>query len=191
MKNNYYILRHGQTLHQTEKKDFIYPWPENEPVALTREGRKEAEKAAEELARIGIDVIYSSDAARAKETAEIVAKRTGVKKINIDPRLRDVNLGSYNGGSKDKFCSDFPDSMERFKKVPPGGENWEDVRRRMMDFIEDVKKRHKGKKVLIVSHGDPLLILQGTIEGWSNKKILREKIEGRLIQTGEFRKINC
>ncbi len=40
LRNQYFILRHGDTIYQTEKKGFIYPWPDNPLVRLTKKGKK-------------------------------------------------------------------------------------------------------------------------------------------------------
>lgn len=188
MRNAYYILRHGETLHQTEKKDEVYPWPEKKPVRLTKKGEKQAKKAAEKLNKKGIDLIYCSDATRTKQTAKIVARKIGTK-IILDKRLRDVNLGIYNGGPKEKFYFHFPNNIKRFTRRPRGGESWNNVKKRMLGAVKDLEKRYKGKTILIVSHGDPLMVLQGILQGLSDKEILKQKINNNLIRTGEIRKI--
>jgi len=45
LKNKYFLLRHGQTVYQKDedKKYFLYPSPENPPIELTEEGKKQIE----------------------------------------------------------------------------------------------------------------------------------------------------
>jgi isoleucyl-tRNA synthetase len=216
--NQYYILRHGQTIHQTKKKEWIYPWPEKKPILLTLKGRAQIKKAAEELKNKKIDLIYSSDINRARQTAEIVAKELGVHpvksakggarpvkseelfnrgkqfnrvKIIFDKRLRDINLGIYHGRSKkEDFYRDFPKTVESiYGRKPPRGENWGEVRKRMVDCLSDIDKKHQQKTILIVSHGDPLWLLRGAVEGLDDKELLDIKIKGTDIKTGEWKKI--
>ena len=188
--NQYYILRHGQTIHQTKKKEWTYPWPEKKPVLLTKDGQNQIKKAAKELKNKGIDLIYSSDISRTRQTAEILAKELGVK-IIFDKRLRDINLGIYHGRSKkEAFYRDFPIEIENmYNRKPPQGENWGMVRKRMTDCLNYIDKKHQNKTILIVSHGDPLWLLEGTTEGLDDEKLLERKIKKNYVKTGEWRKI--
>jgi len=191
--NKYYILRHGQTIYQTEKKrKVMYPRPEREkknPILLTELGKAQIKKAARELKKKKINLIYSSDFPRTRQTAEMMAKELGVK-IIFDKRLRDVDLGIYQGEKKEKFYQDFPKTLERFYgKKPPEGENWGEVRKRMADCLNDIDKKHQNKIILIISHGDPFWLLEGTMAGLDDKKLLERKIKKTYIKTGEFRKI--
>ena len=123
LNNSYFILRHGQTIHQTKKKPQIYKWPDKPPVKLTEKGVKQIKKVAKKLKKEKIDLIYSSDIYRTRQSAGIVAKELGLK-VKFDKRLRDINLGIYRGGFKKDFYQDFPDPEERFSKKPPRGESW-------------------------------------------------------------------
>lgn len=187
--NQYYILRHGQTTHQLKNKKTIYPWPEKKPILLTKLGEKQIKKAAKELKKKKIDLIYSSDITRTRQTAEIVAQEIGVK-IIFDKTLRDFNLGVYRGKSKEKYHKDIPPT-ERFEKKPAQGESWNDCRKRMLDFLVKIDKKHQGKNILIVSHGDPLWLLSGAVKGLSNQELLDQIfIEQKYIKMGDWRKID-
>jgi len=187
--NQYYVLRHGQTIYQTKKKKIMYPWPENRPILLTKEGEKQIKKVAKKLKNKKIDLIYASDVSRTRQTAEIVAEELGVK-IIFDKRLRDINLGTYHGGRKEDFYRDFPKNPERFYgRKPPGGENWGECRKRMIDCLNDIDRRYQNKTILIVGHGDPLWLLEGVLDGLDDKKLLERKIKKTYVKTGEFRKI--
>jgi isoleucyl-tRNA synthetase len=187
LRNEYYILRHGQTIYQTKKKEIIYPSSLQNKIGLTKEGRRQIINSAKKLKKIGIDLIYSSDFYRARESAKIVAKELGIKKINFDKRLRDVNLGVYHGRKKEAFYRDFP-GVTHFRKRPLGGESWQDVLKRVIAFIKEIDRKYQGKKILIVSHGDPLWLL----ENWVKKLKfydLDKSLKLNYIQTGELRKL--
>ena len=110
---------------------------------------EDAEKLSEELKKKGIDVIYFSDMNRTRQTAEIANKYLGAE-IIMDKRLRDVNLGVYHGVKKKEFFKLFPKTMDNFYgRKPEGGENWGEVRKRMMDFLNDIDKKHKNKTILL------------------------------------------
>ncbi|MCD6550050.1 histidine phosphatase family protein [bacterium] len=185
MRNTYFLLRHGENTHQVENSGVVYPWPEPFPILLTQKGRREVKKAAKELKEIGIDVIYSSDIPRAKETAEIVAKELGLE-VKLDKRLRDVNAGVFHGRKAEEFLKFIP-LKERLTKRPPGGENWNDVAKRMLDFLREIDKKYKNKKILIVGHKGPLWILEAKVRGLSEEEILEMKKRG--LATGQFRKL--
>ncbi len=187
--NKYYILRHGQTVYQTKKREWVYPFPESKPVPLTKVGQNQIKKAARELKGKGIDLIYSSDMARTRQTAEIVAKYLGAP-IIFDKRLRDVNLGIYHGKKKEEFYRAFPQNLERFySKNSAGGENWGECRRRMVRWLAEIDKKHQNKTILIVSHGDPLWLLEGAVKMLSDQELLNMNIKNTDIKTGEWRKI--
>jgi len=188
MNNQYYLLRHGETIYQTKKKDFIYPWPEKPAVKLTKRGENQIKSVAKEIKKEKIDLIFASDFFRTRQTAKIVEKELGLK-IIFDKRLRDINIGIYRGGLKEEFIRDFPRSFPyRFIKRPPGGENWQDCQKRVVGFLKEIDKKYKNKKILIISHGDPLWLLEGTLRGWEIGDFVKTQ-GANYIKTGELRKI--
>jgi len=188
MKNTYFLLRHGETIYQKRKRKIIYPFPDSPKICLTREAKKEIQKVAQKLKKIGIDLIYSSDYFRTKQTAEIVAKVLH-KKIIFDKRLRDINLGIYHGSPKEVFYKEFPlISPSRFFQRPPKGESWAECQKRIYSFWQELEKKHKRKKILIVGHGDPLWLLEGKIKGWGPRDFIKNAKKG-FIQPGELRKL--
>jgi broad specificity phosphatase PhoE len=188
LNNKYYLLRHGQTIHQLKKPDFIYPRPDSSKIRLTKKGKEQIKKSVSRLKGTKVDFIYSSDFYRTKQTAEIAASILGAKLL-FDKRLRDLNLGIYHGKRKEEFYRDFPkNSKKRFAKVPPEGESWALCQKRMLDFFKEINKKHKGKTILIVSHGDPLWLLEGGVKGFSQAEILKYK-EKNYMDFGELKKL--
>jgi len=186
--NKYFIFRHGETIYQTEKKGVIYNWPDDPSVKLTENGERDIKNLTKKLKDEKIDLIYSSDIYRAYHTAEIIAKELNLK-IITDCRLRDINLGIYHGKTKKEFYRDFPDMMKRFYDAPKKGESWLDCKKRIIKFIKDIEKKHKRKRILIVSHGDPLWLLEGITNGFTNKELIDEILKDNFIKTGQLRKI--
>jgi broad specificity phosphatase PhoE len=190
LRNHYFILRHGQTIYQAKKERFTYPpLSENIAVKLTNKGEKQIKIAAKSLKKTGIDLIFSSDFFRTRQTSKIVAKKLGIKKITLDKRLRDINLGIYHGGLEKDFYRDFPsEAKDRFNKKPKKGESWNEVIKRMLGVLREIERKYKEKKILIVSHGDPLWLLEGTVKNWSETKLLKHrKID--YIKVGELRQL--
>lgn len=188
-KNNYYILRHGQTIYQTKKKNIIYPRLKEDKVSLTAKGKQRIKKVAHQLKKKNIDLIYASDMFRTRQTAKIVAKALKIKKINFNKRLRDIGFGVYHGSQKAEFYRKFPRfSEKRFFRAPKNGESWGQVQKRMLDFLKEIDKQRRGKTILIISHGDSLWLLQGAVKNLPRKKILKDR-EDNYIGTGELRKL--
>ena len=188
LNNRYFILRHGLIDQQIKRKEFIYNWPDVPPIKLTRAGINQIKKAAKILKKERIDLMYSSDIYRTRQTALIVANELGLK-IKFDKRLRDINLGIYHGGLKKEFFRNFPLSTKRFTQGPPNGENWNDVKKRLSGFLREVNRKHRSKNILIIGHGDPLWLLEGMIKGSSNEKLLKELSSGNYIKKGELREV--
>jgi len=82
-----YLIRHGQSkaneqgYHQG-KGDI---WQD---TSLTKKGKEQTEIVADRLETEPIDIIYSSDLKRAKQTAKIIGKKKKIK-IKYDKRLRE------------------------------------------------------------------------------------------------------
>ncbi|MCK4474010.1 histidine phosphatase family protein [Candidatus Parcubacteria bacterium] len=191
MQNKYFILRHGQTIHQTRKKGLVYGWPDAKPpIELTKLGRKQVKKSVQELKNKNIDLIFCSDIFRTRQTSKIVMKELNMEAIKYDKRLRDINWGIFQEKSKFLAWNYYENPKMRFKKAPPKGESWNDCQNRMKDFFKEIDKKYKAKNILIISHGDPLWLLEGWVKKLNQEQLLKQKLGKKTIQTGELRKIN-
>ena len=86
------------------------------------------------------------------------AELTFKDKVRIyqDERLRECNYGEYNA-QPSKIVE--PLQEENITKRFPGGESYEDVKKRVGDFLDFLKKKYDGKSVAIVAHKAPQLAL--------------------------------
>lgn len=66
-------------------------------IPLNETGKQQAALAADRLVHETWDGIYASDLARARQTAEIISDRLGVKILGLDARLRERGFGSLEG----------------------------------------------------------------------------------------------
>jgi broad specificity phosphatase PhoE len=193
LKNKYFLLRHGKTIHQTKQKDITYGHPDdNPPCVLLEEGINEARLAGEKLKDKNIDLIFASDILRIKQTVEIVTKTIGydLNKVTYDQRLRDVNWGVLAGKSKEKAWAYYDnDKMKKFEMGVPQGESWNQCQERVVTVINDIENKFEDKNILIASHGDPLWLLEGYLKGKSNEELLNELKNNQDIKTGEIREI--
>jgi len=187
-KNNYFIVRHGHSLRQV--KNLASSWPEKTPFPLTKKGEKEVLKIAEELKEEKIDLIFSSDLLRTKQTAKILAKELGAK-LFFDKRLREYNVGIFN--YQNPFLAwDYLVKKKNYLTTKiPKGESLLGIRKRMYNFFKKINEKKQGKNILIVSHELPLTILEGTLAGFPLEEILerRKRKEIKTIGIGEFRNL--
>jgi len=183
-KNTYFILRHG---HSTKNLHGIIASVAEEaaenPPHLTDMGKKQAEEAAAKLATEGIDYIYASPYKRVMETASIVAEGLGLDIIK-DERLREVDIGDWSGKTVEDYRRDFKGKDRLRYAVSNGAESSMDVRRRMEEFLDDIDNKHNNKNVIIVSHGDPIWMLESIILGVHGDKMLKIPY----IQPGDFKR---
>lgn len=188
-RNNYFFMRHAEAEHNVKK--LVSSWPEAKGFKLTKKGKEQIKKSAEKIKKVlaknkergygNVDIIFASDMQRTKETAELMAKALGVKRIIYDSRLRDVDFGVFNEKKVKDYHAFFKTKKDRFNNAPEGGENWNDVKRRIYEFLRRIDELMEYKNILIVSHGDPLWLLEGTIKNLSNNK----QMDLKYPKTGE------
>lgn len=166
VKNSYLIMRHGQA----ENNVLDIHSDELDGLPLTKKGQSQAKAAAKKLKKEGVDLIVSSDMLRAKETANILSDELGVE-VKFDERLREMKAGIFSGRPSKEYHNLFPPE-EKFEKAPPGGENFREVRARVWKTFQDLEKKHKGKKILIVSHDHVLAMLLQAVHGISDEELI-------------------
>jgi len=186
--NNYFIFRHGDSLRQTMKVAMC--WPEKILCPLTKKGEKEVKIAAKKIKNKKIDIVFTSDLLRTKQTAQIISREIGAKVIP-DKRLREYNVGIFNGKDPKLIWEHLNKKGNIILAKPPKGESLMEVRKRMYNFLKEVNREYQNKNILIVSHELPLTIFEGTLKGWPIEKILkwRKWEKESKIKTSEWRKI--
>lgn len=182
--NKYTFIRHGEA--DSNVMNIFSCAPEKTDISLTEKGIKEIEESAKDLTDKKISIIYTSPINRAKQTAEILGKKLGVKVIE-DERLTEYNVGIWNGKAVEEFEDFMGPHINKFTRLPEGGETLRAVRSRMMDFVKGCELNHKKENILIVSHGDPLWVLEGAMKGLDEKGI--NELRKKLLNPGEHRKI--
>jgi broad specificity phosphatase PhoE len=185
LNNTYYILRHGLSTSNT--KSYFSAWPEKRISHLVPEGKKQIKKAGQFFKKVGLDLIFSSDMHRTKQTSAIISKITKIK-IIFNKGLREINPGIFNNTNNGDYTHFFKNNAGRLNKRPPKGENLIDCQKRMINVLKKIDKKYKGKKILIVSHGNPLWMLEAAVKNWNRAKLLKE-YKNR-IMPGEYRKLN-
>lgn len=146
---------HGTTTDN--KKEISSGWADPE---LSELGVRQSIELKEKIRDKSFDVVFCSDLKRAADSAKLTFE--GVAPIIYDARLRECNYGEYNG--KPSSIVE-PQQEQSIHKPLPGGESYEDVKRRVADFLEFLKKQYDGKHVAVVAHKAPQLSLEVLLKG--------------------------
>jgi isoleucyl-tRNA synthetase len=166
--NTYILIRHGESEYNVKK---LLNSDRSVHNPLTELGVQQTKEAAAQLPQ-NIDYIYHSPLQRTKETAQVLAAELGHTSLLEDPRLRESEMGELEGkphGTKDAHLSS---PEEEFTKSILGSETLNEIRSRMADFLYDMERTHQGKTIVLVSHGDPIWMLESVIKGRNTKEAL-------------------
>jgi len=148
-----YLARHGESDWNVERR-----WQGHADRPLTDRGRGQAQDLAARLAGVDLDAVYSSDLRRAWETADAVASAKGLDVIRL-PELREVDVGSWSGLTRDECEARFPEAFARWRAGGSGwddGESYEEMGERIVEAIGRLAAEHQGGAILVVSHGGPI-----------------------------------
>jgi broad specificity phosphatase PhoE len=135
-----------------------------------------------------VSAIYSSDLTRAAETAVIIAKTLNKMEINFDKRLREFNLGIFEGRKVDSLTQvekEFRDShWENEDKKIPEGESVRDMKTRVKEAFEEIRCNHSDNEtVMIVAHGGTLYHILISTLGFNMRETLEKEWFGNCQRT--------
>ncbi|MGY0691846.1 histidine phosphatase family protein [Virgibacillus sp. FSP13] len=139
------FVRHGVTDWNRERRA-----QGSTDVPLNEEGILQAEELADHLQVKDWDVIYSSNLARAKQTAEIIGSKLENITIHFDPRLRENGGGMIEGTTEEERIAKWGPN---WRELDLHKENSESIMARGRSIMDEILKEQNGKNILIVSHG--------------------------------------
>jgi len=153
------LLRHGES--ESNVKNIKAGQLDGYP--LTEKGIKQSKDVAEILKNEKIDIIISSPILRTKQTADIVKNVLKIDYIE-DERIKEYDFGSWNGQNSDELFCEENKIYQEYKKLSYDEEKWnfkfggdgesrKEIEQRVKSFIKEVSEKHKGKNILIISHG--------------------------------------
>lgn len=171
------IARHGETDWNLSGK-----WQGHANIPLNETGVQQAHSLAAKLENVSIDAIYSSDLDRAIGTAKIVANHKGLGDVRVDGRLRERNLGTFEGftsdeirtylGLRDKTLSILDTGLN------PTLEPWQSFISRIIESVEEIRDSNKQGNALVVAHGGVMMALSLTL--------MEEHEQSRKFTNGEI-----
>lgn len=145
------LARHGET---DDNRRLVFQGQSGK--ALNALGRAQAKRLAERMRRNPPDVLVASDLERAHETARIVGEAVGLTP-ELDPELREVDVGTWTGKSHEEVQDLFPDEWNAWSSGIDvrrgGGETYGELSERIERALVRAATAYAGKRVMLVSHG--------------------------------------
>lgn len=148
---NLVLIRHGEIDSNVAK---VYSGRSSESLNST--GRIQAESAAVRLVGQSVAALFTSPLTRAVETASIIGQR-----INLLPQLsghfNELLMGPWEGLSEAQVESMYPDEFALWNSMPAdlcieGRETLDDLSRRAIGGLIEIRKQNGPEPVAIVSH---------------------------------------
>jgi probable phosphoglycerate mutase len=188
------LVRHGETDWNRAGR-----WQGHADPPLNDRGREQARALVARLADTQLDAIYSSDLARARGTAEIVAAAKGVPVV-ADAALREIDVGEWSGLTTAEIERRFPGG---FRRHLDGGDGWERgethavMSARIVSATLRLASAHADETVLCVLHGGVIRALLAHAEGVELGEYRRRvrgplngSVAGIAVGGGVFRRID-
>ena len=149
------LARHGETEWNAIRR--VQGWTD---IPLSEKGLAQAKALAVRLSNVRPAAIYSSDLARAAQTAAPTAARLGLT-VEPVPELREKGFGEWEGLTQADLERDYPKLWHRYHvlrdldALVPGGETWPQVQERLSAALGRILAAHPGpdEVVVLVGHG--------------------------------------
>lgn len=153
------LIRHGETAWNASLR-----YMGQNDVPLNERGHAQARAAADRLARLGAAALYTSDLARASETAATIGARLGLAPRAL-PELREIDVGQWEGLTPEELYRRYPEHMKEYDRDPArtvrlGGESYAQLQGRALAALQRIEAAHaEGDTLLAVSHGGTIRAL--------------------------------
>jgi probable phosphoglycerate mutase len=155
---NVLLIRHGQSEGNAARR-----FGGHTATPLSARGRRQAQATARALKDEELTAIYSSDLARAVETAQPLADLTGLS-IKPTTAFRERSVGVMEGLTFEDAAQQHPEQYAAllrrdFDHVLTGGESYRQLLDRAWQKLDEVIEQHKGGKIAVFSHTGTICIL--------------------------------
>ncbi len=152
------FIRHGETDWNVEKRIQGHT-----DIDLNETGRSQALAMAFNAAHHRFHAIYSSDLARAKETAQVLAQREE-HEVKLLPQLRERHYGIFQGITAAQGAERHPAAYAHYtaRDLDYAFETGESLRgfaERVAEGVDWLVRHHSGQTIAAVSHAGVLNIL--------------------------------
>lgn len=163
MKKTLYIMRHGQTLFNVQRK--IQGWCDS---PLTETGIQQAKTAGKYFKdqHITFDAAYCSTAERASDTLELVTDMPYTRLKG----LKELNFGKFEGEHEYLHPQDDPEKHFGDYYVQFGGEDNQSAQQRVNKALTSIMNQDD-QTVLVVSHAGAIMMFSDL---WTSMEKLRD-----------------
>lgn len=156
------VWRHGRTAWNRDQR-----FQGTTDVPLDEVGVLQVELAAGYLERLRPTAVIASDSQRTRETAAILSARTR-ECVTLDPRLREANIGAWEGLTRTEVSRRFPDQYDAWRAgtgAPRGeGEALEEVAARAGEAVDEaLSSLLPAGTLVVVTHGGTARALIGRL----------------------------
>lgn len=146
------LIRHGETHWNRDQR-----LQGQVNSKLNTNGIRQAETLAKYFTSMSFHTIYSSDLGRAAETARPIAARYSIPWLQ-DERLRERDCGVLQGLTREQAATCHAYVYRSYESgqpdyTPPNGESRSAVLQRVMDFLNEKQRQHRGQSIAVVTHG--------------------------------------
>ena len=174
MQTVIYLVRHGDV----HNPDGVF-YERLPGFYLSELGITQAHTLGKFLSDKKISAIYASPLERTHQTADIIASYQHGLNVVHDKRLLEVS--SVKRGQKQADLAAERWNFYKPKYTKLGGEKLSDVWKRINSFFKEAVQKHKGQAIVVVSHGDPVMISMVKHKG---KRLTVDEIRGvEYVQT--------
>jgi probable phosphoglycerate mutase len=151
-KTEIILIRHGETEWNSQKR-----MQGHSNSDLSSVGQAQIQALGQWMKNVPFDLIYSSDSPRAKQTAESITQFSG-HELQFDQRLREKNLGVFEGLTSEEARERHPEVFHLFKTagskyVIDEGESTQQLQDRALEIVNEIRIKHPEERVLLVTHG--------------------------------------
>ena len=155
---NVLLIRHGQSKGNAERR-----FGGHTATPLSARGRNQAAATARTLKSESLTAIYSSDLARAMETAKPLANLTGLT-VQSTSAFRERSVGVMEGLTFEDAAQQHPEQYAAllrrdFDYVLSGGESYRQLLDRARQKLDEIIEEHRGGKIAVFSHTGTICIL--------------------------------
>lgn len=144
------VVRHGETTWGAEGR-----FAGREDVPLTSRGRRQASSVAGKIKNLRPRVVLTSPLQRCRLTAQSIGRAAGAP-VAVHEALLDALLGEWTGLRPTEIESGWPQEFTIWRSdpdaSPPGGESFNDIRRRVRPLLAELVRLYRGHTVVLVTH---------------------------------------
>ncbi len=147
-----WLIRHGEPCESSRGRCYG-----KLDMGLSANGREQIQLVANLLRDELIHTVYASPRKRTTESASILVEGRNCK-VSMDARLSEIDFGDFEGRSYNEIAAMYPEIYQQWMECPtetqfPNGENFEQMRQRVLQALREILARHRGETIALVSHG--------------------------------------